>query len=85
MCLDSKLLVVAEMFPSWPYKNIPSLLKHHASVEKSFLLWSYKQHLSITASGKIEKGESICLVFQGRFRQHIGHHQLLLDQFVLYN
>lgn len=55
-CLDSKLLVVAEMFPSWPHKNIPSPLKRHASVEKCFLLWSYKKHLSITASGKTERG-----------------------------
>lgn len=59
MCLDSKLLVVAEMFPSWPHKNIPSPLQHHASVEKRLLLWSYKKHLSITASGKTERGEEI--------------------------
>lgn len=55
MCLDSKLLAVAEMFPSWPHKNIPSPLEHHAPVEKCFLLWSYKRHLSITASGKPER------------------------------
>lgn len=34
MCLDSKFVVVAEMFPSWPHKNIPSPLKHRAPVEK---------------------------------------------------
>lgn len=34
MCLDSKFVVMAEMFPSWPHKNIPSPLKHHAPVEK---------------------------------------------------
>lgn len=54
-CLDSKLLVVTEMFPSWPRKNMPSPLKHDASVEKCFLLWSYKKHLSIIASGKTAK------------------------------
>lgn len=91
MCLDSKLLAVAEMFPSWPHKNIPSPLEHHAPVEKCFLLWSYKRHLSITASGKPEregKKRTNCLVFQGSFGPHVGHHQLLPEavfQHVLYN
>lgn len=59
MCLDSKYLVVAEMFPSWLHENISSPLKHHASVEKYFLLWSYKKRLGITVSGKTKGGKII--------------------------
>lgn len=65
-CLDSNLLVVTEMFPSWPRKNMPSPLKHDASVEKCFLLWSYKKHLSIIASGKTEPKKPLS-GFPGRF------------------
>lgn len=64
MCLDSKLLVAAEMFPSWPHENIPSPLKHSASAEKCVLLCSYKKHLSVTASRNTRREET-CLVFQG--------------------
>lgn len=60
MCLDSKLLVMAEMFPSWPHKNILSPLeRRHVSAEKCSLLWRCRKHLSIAASSKIKRKNTV--------------------------